>query len=305
MLAFFIGEHMPSNLEKLVAKGIAKPPSGLDQQVQFEVYMGSAAYGVSSDTSDVDVYGFAIPNKSLVFPHQFNGEIEGFGAKGHRFEVYQQHHMEDGKKVWDYSIYNIVKYFSLVMANNPNMIDSLFVPERCILHMTPIGAKVRAWRQNFLHKRCWHTFKGYSYQMLHKLRTKEPTKDSKRKALVEEFGYDTKYAYNVVRLLNEVEQILAEGDLDLERSREQLKSIRRGDWTLQEIEDYFKFKEKDLEALYTKSELPWGPDENAVKSFLLELLEEHFGSLKDVIVDVNKERQALLDIRTILERVGV
>lgn len=295
---------MPSNLSKLVAKNLAKPPHGLDDQVQFEVMMGSFAYGVSSDTSDLDVYGFAIPNKELVFPH-LAGEIEGFGTKGQRFEVYQQHHIDDGRKIWDYQIYNIVKYFHLVMQNNPNMLDSLFVPERCILHMTPVGAKVRAFRRKFLHKRSWHTFKGYAFQQTHKMRTKAPTDKSKRKEMVEEFGYDVKFAYHVVRLLNEVEQILTEGDLDLERSREQLKAIRRGDWTLGEVEQYFKDKERELEAVYTKSELPWGPDEPAIKALLLECLEDHFTTLKDCVVSVEKERQALMDIKTILNRLGL
>jgi predicted nucleotide-binding protein (sugar kinase/HSP70/actin superfamily) len=103
----------------------------------------------------------------------------------------------------------------------------------------------------------------------------------------------------------EVEQILTEGDLDLERNKEQLKAIRAGEWTLEQVESYFVNKEKDLESVYLSSKLPYGPDETAVKNLLLECLEEHFGSLKDVIVDVNKERQALLDIRTVLERVGV
>lgn len=56
---------------------------------------------------------------------------------------------------------------------------------------------------------------------------------SKRINLIDKFGYDTKFAYNLVRLLNECEQILVEGDLDLERSKEMLKSIRKGEWSLE------------------------------------------------------------------------
>ena len=52
---------------------------------------------------------------------------------------------------------------------------------------------------------------------------------SNREKDIVKHGYSTKFAYHIVRLLNEVEQILTEHDLDLERNREQLKSIRRGD----------------------------------------------------------------------------
>jgi hypothetical protein len=47
---------------------------------QYLVHMGSDAYGVSSNSSDIDAYGFCIPPKSYIFPH-LSGEIEGFGKQ--------------------------------------------------------------------------------------------------------------------------------------------------------------------------------------------------------------------------------
>jgi predicted nucleotidyltransferase len=300
---------MPSNLTDLVSRGLAHPPSGYDELIQYEVWMGSAAYGVSNDSSDLDVYGFLIPPKGVIFPH-LNGEIDGFGPRGPRFEVYQQHHITDTSakggqgRVWDYQIYNIVKYFDLVMNNNPNMIDSLFVPERCIQFMTPIGQMVRENRHMFLNKKCWHTFKGYAYQQLHKLRIKNPSEESKRYESIVKYGYDVKFAYHVVRLLNEVEMLMIEGDLDLERSREQLKSIRRGDWKLEEIEDYFKKKESELETVYTESKLPHKPDVARVKQLLLNCLEQHFGSLTDCVARDDTAGQAIKDIKAIIAQAG-
>jgi hypothetical protein len=101
--------------------------------------------------------------------------------------------------------------------------------------------------------------------------------------MVQKYGYDLKFAYHVVRLLNEVEQIMIEHDLDLERNREQLKSIRRGEWKKEEIVDYFQTKEKELESLYTNSKLPHSPNENKIKKILLECLEMHYGSLDGAI----------------------
>jgi len=46
---------------------LLKPPRWLPSNVQYETIMGSVAYGVSSDTSDVDLYGWAIPPKDDVF----------------------------------------------------------------------------------------------------------------------------------------------------------------------------------------------------------------------------------------------
>ena len=138
--------------------------------------MGSLAYGVSSDNSDFDVYGFCIPPKELIFPH-ISGEIPGFGRQIQRFEQWQQHHIFDpsenaGKgREYDFSIYGIVKYFQLCMENNPNMIDSLYTPQRCVLHSTAVGNLVRENRDLFLHKGAWHKFKGYAYSQLNKMKS--------------------------------------------------------------------------------------------------------------------------------------
>jgi hypothetical protein len=54
-----------STLQRLSDHGLIKPPRWLPGSVQYETIMGSAAYGVSSETSDVDVYGWAIPQKTV------------------------------------------------------------------------------------------------------------------------------------------------------------------------------------------------------------------------------------------------
>jgi len=282
---------MGSLTDRLKKKGLIDPPSFLENNVHYECMMGSVAYGVSDDTSDIDVYGFCIPPKDMIFPH-LKGEIPGFGKQIQRFEQFQKHHIfeEDRQKNYDITIYSIVKFFQLCMQNNPNMIDSLFVPRRCIIHSTQIGEHVRENRKMFLHKGSWHKFKGYAYSQMHKMRIKQPEEGSKRYEGVQEHGYDLKFAYHIVRLLNEIEQILTEGDLDLERNREQLKAIRRGEWTQEEVEVYFESKERSLEDLYTSSKMQHSPDVDAIKNLLLECLEMHYGSLdKCIVIEKNPD----------------
>lgn len=80
--------------------------------------------------------------------------------------------MKSTGKEYDFSVYNITKYFRLVMENNPNMIDSLFVPRNCVIHSTPISEKIRENRKMFLHRGAWHKFKGYAYSSIHKMNFK-------------------------------------------------------------------------------------------------------------------------------------
>jgi predicted nucleotidyltransferase len=290
-------------IDKLYKQGVITPPRWLPDNCSYITIMGSNAYGVSSDNSDNDVYGFCLPPREMVFPH-LAGEIQGFGTQTERFEQYQQHHVNQPgtEKQWDFTIYSIVKYFHLCMGCNPNMIDSLFTPRRCVLHATAVGNLVRDNRKMFLHKGAWHSFKGYAYAQMSKIENKVNSSNEKRAATIQQFGYDTKFAYHVVRLLNEVEQIMVEHDLDLERNREQLKSIRRGEWTLERLMKYFEDKEVILEETYAKSTLPHGPDEKKIKQLLIDCLEMHYGSLQAAISRDISAEQVLSEFRAVLDR---
>jgi predicted nucleotidyltransferase len=296
---------MSSTIHRLTEKGLIKPPKFLPANVHYETIMGSVAYGVSSDTSDMDIYGFCIPPRDMVFPH-LAGEITGFGTQKKRFEQFQQHHIVDPTELkghgrtYDVQIFNIVKYFHLALENNPNMIDSLFTPQTCVLHITQVGNMVREQRRLFLHKGAWAKFKGYAYSQLHKMTTKDP--QGKRKEIRDKFGFDVKYAYHLVRLLYEAEQILLEGDIDLQRHREHLKAIRRGDVTEADIRQWAADKEKQLENLYLQSTLPATPPEDKIKTLLLNCLEQHYGTLQHCVVQPDAAVNALRQIQEILDR---
>ena len=358
-----------SYVQKLQKKGLIKPPPFVLGGIQYETIMGSEAYGVSSNTSDRDIYGFCIPPKDVVFVH-LQGVIPGFGKQPKAFNQWEQHRVLDKSdkvegepREYDFSIYNIVRYFQLCMENNPNMIDSLFTPTRCVLHSTKIADMVRDRRKSFLHKGAWHKYKGYAFSQMKKIRNKDMAKyvelcrhfdldpmtltsntmiagpppqwgagkgkrgqrgvtpdawqdlhdlvqaaDGRggwgnRLLCVEETAYDIKFAYHVVRLLDEADQILTVGDIDLTRDRERLKTIRRGEWTLQQIEDHFAAKERALEEQYTKSDLPDRPDEKAIKRLLLDCLEEYYGDLSSAVVQPDRAIEALRRIGVELESV--
>ena len=264
-----------SHLKKCKKKNLIDAPDFVTSQLQYECIMGSMAYGVSSENSDMDIYGFTIPNKDIIFRMNF---INGFDPERKFFEQYQQHHIKFSDKIeYDFCIYNITKYFRLVMENNPNMIDSIFVPERCITFITPIGQLIRDNRYLFLSKKVFHTFRGYSYQQLHKMNIKESNPNSKRYESIIKHGFDVKFGYHVVRLLEECKQILEEKDLDLERSREMLKSIRRGEWKKKDIENYFDRNKTYLEKLYHDSDLQYQPQHENIRELLITCLKKHFG----------------------------
>lgn len=290
---------MASIIKKLTEQQHIRPPSWLPDNVRYECLTGSISYGVSSDDSDWDISGFCIPPKDIIFPH-LAGIIQGFGKQQKRFVCYEQHHVKTDKKLYDIVSYNIVHYFHLCMENNPNMIDSLFVPRDCILHSSTIAEMVREKRKIFLHKGAWPRFKGYSFAQLKRMQNKNPI--GKRAETVAQFGFDLKFAYHLVRLLDEIEQILTYGDLDLRKNREHLKAIRRGDVSEKDIIQWAADKEIVLEKLYESSKLQHSPDQEAIKNLLLCCLEEHFGNLDGCVISKQRHATVLREIANIIDQ---
>lgn len=272
------------------------------ENIQYETIMGSTAYGVSSDSSDVDLYAFTIPPKGIVFPHTA-GYISGFGKQPPNFKVFQQHHIKKDSTEYDVAVYNIVDYFQLLMDNNPNIVDSLFTREQSVTYSSKIGNMVKDQRRIFLHKGAWHRFKGYAYAQMKKLKNKNANTNSKRSWSIMQHGYDVKHAYHIVRLLNEVEQILMYGDIDLMQNNDQLKDIRSGEWSLDFLELYFDNKQITLEKLYQDSSLQKYPDESIIKQLLLDCLEEFYGSItKDELNMVDSAESTLIEIKKLVNK---
>ncbi len=271
---------MASYVDKLKSLNLITPPKWLPSNVLFEGMTGSISYAVSNDSSDMDIVGFCMPKKEDLFPSAY-GYIEGFGEKVTTFNRFQQHHIKYNDKSIDMTIYSISRFFQLCMDNNPNMIDALFLPRRCVLFSTEIYEHIRDKRHIFLHKGCWHKFRGYAYSQLSKITSGDigEMSNPSRIESIQTHGYDTKKMYHVVRLILECEQILVEHDLDLERNSEILKSIRRGEWSVQDIKDWFSGKEKDLEHVYHNSKLDYKPNESKIKSLLIDCIEMHYGKI--------------------------
>ena len=141
----------------------------VEEHTIFETIVGSQAYGINSPESDVDKSGVMIPG-----PEYF------FGLD--RFDQFSDYPDEDK------TIYDIRKILRLLADNNPNCLDLLFVPDRCILKMTPSWQTFMENRDIFVSKRCRYTFSGYAYAQLARILvsrkylleplTTEPTRES-------------------------------------------------------------------------------------------------------------------------------
>lgn len=283
---------MKTFTKKMEDKGLIEPPKWLSSSICYETRSGSHAYGVSTPTSDIDIVGFCVPPKEIVFPHTA-GSIHGFGRQKKEFRNFDpKNSFEDECQLYDLTIFNIVEYFSQCMDNNPNWLETLFTSEDVKITQNKVAKMVLEKRHLFLHKGSFYRFTGFAKSQIHKLKkeTMPNLVDEKTGRVLARGSRDDlptracKYAYHAVRLLDEAEQILTHRELVLDSNVQKLRAIREGEWTFDDVNSYFSQKEKELQKLYDESDaLPHRPDEDALKTLLLECLEEYYGSLEGCI----------------------
>lgn len=101
----------------------------------------------------------------------------------------------------------------------------------------------------------------------------EKNRNEKRSELEEKFGYDTKHAMHLVRLLRTGEEILSEGIVRVKRpDAKELLDIRNGLFSYDELLIYAEEKDKLIrEVLYKETALPKKANVNFAAKILMEI----------------------------------
>ena len=103
------------------------------------------------------------------------------------------------------------------------------------------------------------------------------SKVGNRKTLITKYGFDTKFASHLIRLLMEGNELLNTGSIHFPLTyKETLLDIKQGKWTIKEVLDYSEQLENDIDLAAKTSELPKNPRTADIETFMIALLEEHF-----------------------------
>ena len=101
-------------------------------------------------------------------------------------------------------------------------------------------------------------------------------RNQKRFLLEEKFGYDTKHASHLVRLLKMGVEILTTGEVHVKRpDREELIAVRTGAWTFDYLIDWASDQDLLLDELYESSDLQHKPQTAKINELLIEVAKEH------------------------------
>lgn len=132
---------------------------------------GSRAYGMATETSDVDMKGVAIPPKEYFFG--FTNRFDQ--AEGDNILAFQDLlTAEEAEAVRETKlegvVYSLQKFMGLAADANPNILDALFCRDEEVRLCTPLGAKLRENRNLFLSAKAKHTFSGYAAAQMKRLK---------------------------------------------------------------------------------------------------------------------------------------
>lgn len=213
--------------------------AALQRFVVFRCIVGSTAYGLNHEGSDVDRRGFYLPPADL-----------HWGLAG----VPEQ--LETGH---DECYWEIEKFIRLGLKANPNILECLYSPlvETC----TPLAAELIEMRHVFLSRHIHRTYNSYVLSQFKKL----------EQDLRNQHGVRWKHVMHLIRLLLSGVAVLKNGfvPLRVDEHRERLLAIRRGEVPWEQVEEWRLKLHGELDRMLETTRLPEHPGYERANEFLL------------------------------------
>ena len=230
---------VPTGTKVLSKPGGAQDPSELHRFVVFRCIVGSTAYGLNIESSDVDRRGYYLP------PADLHWSLKG---------VPEQLETGEEECYWE-----IEKFIRLALKANPNVLECLYSPliETC----SPLAQELVDMRQAFL-SQCFHrTYNSYVLSQFKKIE-----RDLRNQREVR-----WKHVMHLIRLLLSGIVVLKHGvvPLQVDEYRDRLLAIRRGEFPWDQIEQWRLGLHREMDQALENTHLPLYPDYDRANAFLL------------------------------------
>lgn len=230
----------------------------LSSHLLMACYVGSLSHGTNlneNSLDDVDMMAIIVPPISRVI-----------GTNEWTHGVIQKDEL-------DITLYSAKKFMGLLMKANPNVVGTLFLTEDMYMYRHKMWFKqFMPNRSMFSTKKAYSSFCGYAQAQMSRLQkgVYNGYMGEERKKLVDKYGYDIKNGAHLVRLYRMGIEYLQTGELQVFRpDREELKSIKRGEWSLQQILDEAKRLEAKMKEVKNLSILPEEVDHQLADQILV------------------------------------
>lgn len=227
-------------------------------------YRGSTAHGTAGDIiDDIDIGGIFIAPENNYLGLTSLEHIE-------RIAVADK---------YDFALFEIRKYFRLLLKSNPNVLSLLWLPQNLYIVRSDWGQELITKRQMFMSKALYKSFGGYAFGQLRRMThacTNQAYQGEKRRQRFEKFGYDCKNASHLIRLLRMGIEALLTGEINVVRhDAKQLKEIKCGGWSLAKVEQEAERLRCLLDEAFVKCNLPAKPDYKTAERLLINILRQN------------------------------
>ena len=219
---------------------------------------GSRMLGLNTPESDTDILGICI---------EPIGSAMGVGAP---FEQWVDEKAQT-------QIYGLRKFVRLALKGNPSMLCLLWMnPESGLLIRDARGSQLQELAPNIVHRKATGAYLGYLQAQKQRLLGERSNRGHgpMRPSLIEQHGFDTKYAMHMLRLGIQGVELQQTGRLQLpmaEHDRTFLMSVRNGEVPLQACLTQAGEYEALLKDLYETGPLPLEPDTQAVEAWMVKM----------------------------------
>jgi len=212
----------------------------LEQFIIYRCVMGSQAYGLETDDSDIDRRGIYLAPAEL--------QWSLFGAP---------EQFEDNAAQAVY--WELQKFLIMALRANPNILECLYSP--IVEKTTPLAEELLAMKQRFLSQMIFQTFNGYALSQFKKIE-----QDLRNQGHVR-----WKHAMHLLRLLITGAATLREQRVPVrvEAHRERLLTVKSGTMPWREVDAWRLELHQDFERALAETKLPERPDYEAANEFLI------------------------------------
>lgn len=213
---------------------------GLFDRVIFRCVIGSRAYGLDDENSDIDRRGIYLPPADLHWSlYGVPNQLENDATQ----EVY-----------WE-----LQKFIVLALKANPNVLECFYTP--IVETATPLAQEMLDMKEVFLSKLVFQTYSGYVASQFKKMQT-----DIRNQGQVK-----WKHVMHLIRLLLSGINVLKEGfvTVTVGEYRDRLLAIKSGETAWDEVEAWRLGLHKEFNAAFEHTALPERPDYVRVNEFLV------------------------------------
>lgn len=244
-------------------------PSEFGHEI-FRCQVGSGIHGVTVDGhDDRDEMGLCIERPEFVIGWRRGPNSKPFGQYIYRT---QPEGVRSGYGDLDLTVYSLRKWTRLALDGNPTVLLPLFVPAHEIMVNTFTSDDLRGNKDKFLSRQTAAKFLGYMQAQREQMLGLRGKKHTNRPELIAIHGFDTKFAYHMVRLGIQGVELLTTGKVTLpapEPDRTWLRALRAGEHSKAEALEYARQLEAQLLMLRDSSQLPPHPDNTWADAWLV------------------------------------